>query len=68
MKKPARGGLWYCLRMEFSDYMLWKALALVALAFLWGIYCGWTGRELNGQKPQQAPREEGTAVVRSQAD
>jgi hypothetical protein len=25
-------------RMEFTDYMLWKALAIVALAFLGGLF------------------------------
>jgi hypothetical protein len=26
--------------MEFTDYMLWKALVLLVIAFVWGIYCG----------------------------
>ena len=42
--------------MEHIDYLLLKAAVLVVLAFAWGIYCGATGRELNG-KPTAGPPE-----------
>jgi hypothetical protein len=32
--------------MEFTDYMLWKAIAILIAAFAWGVYCGFTGRPL----------------------
>lgn len=32
--------------MEISDYMLWKAIIIVIGAFLWGLYCGLTGRSM----------------------
>jgi hypothetical protein len=35
--------------MEFTDYMLWKAGALVLAAFVWGIFCELTGRPLGGE-------------------
>ena len=38
--------------MEFTDYMLWKAGAMVLAAFVWGVYCGLTGRELSGEPEQ----------------
>lgn len=30
--------------MEFTDFMIWKFIALVAAAFAVGIYKGWRGR------------------------
>ena len=27
--------------MEFTDYMLWKLLAMVVLAFVYGFFIGW---------------------------
>lgn len=27
--------------MEFVDYMLWKLLAMVVLAFIYGFFIGW---------------------------
>jgi hypothetical protein len=38
--------------MDYIDFMLWKAGALVFAAFCWGLYCGWKGLELSG-RPQQ---------------
>ena len=43
-------------RMTHIEYVLWKALALVVLAFIWGIYCGVTGRPL-GQGRPDSPSE-----------
>lgn len=56
----------YIARMEFSDYMLIKAIVLVVLAFVWGLYCGFTDRELNGQPQQPAQRDKAAASVRSE--
>jgi hypothetical protein len=39
------------LQMSHIDYLLWKALGLVFLAFCWGVYCGITGRPL-GPEPR----------------
>ena len=57
------GWLWYGSPMEFTDYMIWKAIALVAAAVVWGIYCGFTGRSL-----QPGRREADTAEARSSED
>jgi hypothetical protein len=35
--------------MEFTEFMLWKAGALVLAAFVWGIFCELTGRSLGGE-------------------
>jgi hypothetical protein len=40
--------------MEFTDYMLWKALAIVALAFLYGVWRGATERT-DTQRPKAEP-------------
>ena len=29
--------------MEFTDYMLWKAIAIVVAAFIWGVWQGLRG-------------------------
>lgn len=39
--------------MDFIELKLWKAGAFVLLAFVWGVLCGMTGRELNGRKKRQ---------------
>lgn len=46
--------------MDYLEFKLWKALAFVALAFVWGVYCGWKGLELTGRPKSQQPerREE----------
>ena len=33
--------------MEFTDFLLLKAAALVFLAFCFGAYCGFTGRPMS---------------------
>lgn len=49
--------------MEFSDYLLWKAGLMVLAAFVWGVYCGFTGRPMSGRSditvrpPGAAPRD-----------
>lgn len=38
--------------MAGMDYITWvilKFLGLVFLAFVWGIFCGFTGRNLRGE-------------------
>jgi hypothetical protein len=44
--------------MEISDYMLWKAIGLCALVFIWGVYCGMTGRELTGRKADRGQHDQ----------
>lgn len=39
-----------------TDFMIWKLIALVALAFLWGLYCGITGRP-TGRERSDKPAE-----------
>jgi hypothetical protein len=45
------------VEMEFSEYLLLKAIALVVLAFAWGVYCGIKGLDLNGRHPSAGPSE-----------
>jgi hypothetical protein len=37
-ESPGRGGFGYSGGVEFTEFMLWKALAIVALAFLAGLF------------------------------
>lgn len=46
--------------VEFTDYMLIKAIVLIVLAFAWGIYCGIKGLELNGRPPAEGQSEAGS--------
>ncbi len=39
--------------LEYIDYMLWKALALVFLAFCWGLYRGFIDRPLGVERREQ---------------
>jgi hypothetical protein len=41
--------------VEITDYMLWKALVLVGLAFLWGLLRGFTGKSLEREPPDAPP-------------
>lgn len=41
--------------MEFTDYMLWKALAILVAAFFYGFFFGPTARSKRGQNGK--PRE-----------
>ena len=46
--------------MEYLDYMLWKLAGMALLAFVWGVFCGITGRNLRGERhaagsAEQAP-------------
>lgn len=43
--------------MSYIEYMLWKAGILMVLAFLWGLFCGLTGRSMQTGQPynQVAP-------------
>lgn len=50
--------------MDYIDFMIWKALGMVCLAFLWGLFCGWNRLELNGRPKQQAPRAGSTPESR----
>lgn len=36
--------------MEYSDYQIWKAVALVVAAFVYGIWRGFTGRPLGQER------------------
>ncbi len=41
--------------MDYIEFMWWKLIGMAVLAFLWGLFCGWNGLELNGRQKQQAP-------------
>lgn len=43
--------------MEFTDYMIWKAVVLGVLAFAWGLYRGFNGQPL-GLEPHDKPTDE----------
>ena len=65
VKKPAQGGLvaGYSSRVEFTDYMLWKAGAIVAAAFVWGLYRGFTGRSEHSERPDsQAAQDQNSTI------
>ena len=61
-KRPARGGfglvyyleLNYGAFMEFTDFMLWKAGALVVLAGIYGFYQGFTDRNREEDRSEAA--------------
>jgi hypothetical protein len=36
--------------MDYIEFKFWKLLGFVALALLWGIYCGATGRQLGRER------------------
>lgn len=38
--------------MDYIDYMWWKLVAFAVAAFFWGLYCGFTGRELTGRRKE----------------
>lgn len=38
------------LSMDYTDWLLLKAGALALAAFVWGVYCGATGRPLSGRR------------------
>lgn len=40
--------------MDYLDYMLAKAAVMIVLAFVWGVFCGFTGRNLRGQRQGQS--------------
>ena len=42
-----------------TEFMLWKAGILVFLAFIWGIYCGLTGRPLWSERRGKQDQESG---------
>lgn len=37
------------------DLIVWKALILIPLAFVWGFFCESTGRLLTGEKRDKNP-------------
>jgi hypothetical protein len=48
--------------MDITDYLVWKFVALVALAFAYGLWKGLNGRRLEEplDKPPQGPDQQGT--------
>jgi len=40
--------------MDYIEFKLWNAGLLVFAAFVWGLYCGLTGRHLNGRPLEEA--------------
>ena len=51
--------------MEYIDYVIWKALAMVVLAFFWGVFCGITGRSLKGERLDSQAKAPGQTVQRN---
>lgn len=43
--------------MDFIEFKMWKLGALAGVAFLWGIYCGFTGRDLTVEQPDTPPSQ-----------
>jgi hypothetical protein len=39
------------------EFLFWKLVVFVALAFVWGIFCGATGRRLTGERIDTAAKE-----------
>jgi hypothetical protein len=54
--------------MEFTDYLVIKAVVLLVLAFGWGIYCGINGLDLSGRHPSEGPSEEADQQQERPAD
>lgn len=44
--------------MSFLDYLLIKAALFIGAAFVWGIFCGLTGRSLSGARRGNRPAED----------
>lgn len=38
--------------MDYIDWLIGKAIALTVLAFVWGLYCGLTGRSLGSGRQE----------------
>ena len=38
---------------DYIAFKLLKLLGFVVVAFIWGFFCEWTGRELNGQRKKE---------------
>lgn len=50
----------YIRGVDLIEFKLWKALALVVIAFFWGMFCSATNRDLTGRRrepPEQASQE-----------
>jgi hypothetical protein len=45
--------------VDYIDFVLIKAGALVFLAFVWGLFCGFTGRQLSGEPLDKGPAKPG---------
>lgn len=43
--------------MSYVDYLWLKVIVFGIAALIWGGYCGWTGRELNGRKRSAQPAQ-----------
>jgi len=41
--------------MDYIEFKFWKLGALILAAFVWGIFCGVTGRPLTGRRRGQEP-------------
>lgn len=46
---------------DYETYLLWKAGAVLVAAFVWGLFCGLTGRQLNGRPLSGEPLDKGPA-------
>lgn len=57
MQKPALGGFGGVV--DYIDYKIMKFGALVLIALVWGIFCGFTGRSLTGARLGRSQNQEG---------
>jgi hypothetical protein len=46
--------------MEYTDFMLWKLIGFAAVAFVWGIVCGYMGWPLSGPSTEPTEGQSGT--------
>lgn len=43
--------------MDYIEFRIWKLVALGVLVFVWGIFCGVTGRPLEPARDEEKPPE-----------
>ena len=50
--------------MDFTAYVVIKAVVLIVAAFIWGLYCGFTGRPLWTERHDSAEPKADQAPAR----
>jgi hypothetical protein len=43
--------------VDYVDFLFWKLIVICVLAFVWGVYCGATGRSLAGGRSETTKTE-----------